>query len=38
MVQAASVKSAPEKEGSDIFILHEGTKVEVLSRTTVGQR
>ena len=31
MVQAASVKSAPEKEGSDIFILHEGTKVEVLS-------
>ena len=24
-------KSAPEKEGSDIFILHEGTKVEVLS-------
>lgn len=26
MVQAASVKSAPEKEGSDIFILHEGTE------------
>ncbi len=31
MVQAVSVKSAPEKGGSDLFIIHEGTKVDVLS-------
>jgi hypothetical protein len=27
---ASSVKASPEKSGKDLFILHEGTKVEVL--------
>ena len=31
LVQAVAVKSAPEKGGSDLFILHEGTQAEVLS-------
>lgn len=29
--QAVSVKSAPNSSGSDIFIIHEGTKVDVIS-------
>lgn len=31
MVQSVAVKSSPEKSGSDIFILHEGTKAQVVS-------
>ena len=31
LAQAASVKSAPEADGSDIFLIHEGTKVTILS-------
>lgn len=31
MTESVSVKSAPERGGSDIFILHEGTKVDVIS-------
>lgn len=29
--QSVSVKSAPEQNGSDLFIIHEGTKVDVLA-------
>ena len=31
LVQAASVKSSPKAGGSDIFLIHEGTKVTILS-------
>ena len=31
LVQAVSVKSSPDSAGNDLFILHEGTKVDVLS-------
>lgn len=31
LTQAVSVKSAPKDSGSDIFIIHEGTKVGVIS-------
>lgn len=31
LVQAAAVKSAPEQNGSDLFIIHEGTKVDVFT-------
>lgn len=31
LVQAVAVKSAPDEEGGDLFILHEGTKVDMLS-------
>lgn len=31
LVQAAAVKSAPEQSGSDLFIIHEGTKVDVFA-------
>ena len=29
MASAATVKSTPSKQGTDLFILHEGTKVEI---------
>lgn len=35
MIGAAPVKSSPDADSKDIFILHEGTKVEILS--TLGQ-
>ena len=31
IAQSAAVKSSPDSTGSDLFIIHEGTKVEVLS-------
>lgn len=31
LAQAVSVKSSPDSAGNDLFILHEGTKVDVLS-------
>lgn len=31
MTESVAVKSSPERGGSDIFILHEGTKVNILS-------
>ncbi len=29
MLQSVSVKSAPDAAGTDLFILHEGTKVQI---------
>jgi SH3-like domain-containing protein len=29
MAPAATVKSTPAKQGTDLFILHEGTRVEI---------
>ena len=29
MAPAATVKSTPAKQGTDLFILHEGTKVDI---------
>ena len=31
MISAAPVKSSPDNQSKDIFILHEGTKVEIIS-------
>jgi SH3-like domain-containing protein len=31
-VQTTTIKSSPDNSGTDLFILHEGTKVEVKSK------
>ena len=33
MAPAATVKSTPAKQGTDLFILHEGTKVDITDGT-----
>ena len=36
MRSAVNVKSTPSKNGTDLFILHEGTKVTVTDSTMKG--
>ena len=38
MRSAASVKSTPSKNGTDLFILHEGTRVNIIDDTMRGWR
>ena len=38
MRSAASVKSTPSKNGTDLFILHEGTRVNIIDDTMKGWR
>lgn len=33
MAPAATIKSTPASQGTDLFILHEGTKVEIIDGT-----
>ncbi len=38
MESAVTVKSTPAQNGTDLFILHEGTKVTVIDDTMDGWR
>jgi SH3-like domain-containing protein len=38
MTESVYVKSSPDQKGNDLFILHEGTRVDVLEKLNDWQK